>query len=174
VAERHEEKLLMLGPVIERLDNEALNPLVDNAFDQLLMAGALPPPPPDLHGQSLEVVYTSVLAQAQRAVATNGVDRFVGNLGQIASFKPGVLDNFNEDEWARSYSDMLGVAPNLIVPSNQVAIIRDQRAKAQAAAQQAAMLEQTSAAARNLGATPTTGGNAASDIMNLFAQGVGH
>lgn len=174
VAERHEEKLLMLGPVIERLDNEALNPLVDNAFDQLLMAGALPPPPPDLNGQQLEVQYTSVLAQAQRAVATNGVDRFVGNLGQIATFKPGVLDNFNEDEWARSYSDMLGVAPNLIVPSNQVAIIRDQRAKAQAAAQQAAMLEQASVSARNLGATPTTGGNAASDIMNMFAQGVGH
>jgi hypothetical protein len=174
VAERHEEKLLMLGPVIERLDNEALNPLVDNAFDQLLMAGALPPPPPDLHGQQLEVVYTSVLAQAQRAVATNGVDRFVGNLGQIASFKPGVLDNFNEDEWARQYADMLGVSPSLIVPSSQVAIVRQQRAQAQQQQQQAEALAQMSTAARNLGATPTTGGNAASDIMNMFAQGVGH
>lgn len=174
VAERHEEKLLMLGPVIERLDNEALNPLVDNAFDQLLAAGALPPPPPDLHGQQLEVVYTSVLAQAQRAVATNGVDRFVGNLGQIATFKPDVLDNFNEDEWARQYADMLGVSPSLIVPSNQVAIVRQQRAQAQAQAQQAAAMEQMSVAARNLGATPTTGGNAASDVMNMFAQGVGN
>lgn len=173
VAERHEEKLLMLGPVIERLDNEALNPLVDNAFDELLMAGALPPPPPDLDGQQLEVVYTSVLAQAQRAVATNGVDRFVGNLGMIASMKPGVLDNFNEDEWARSYSDMLGINPALITPSRDVAIIRKQRMEANAQAQQAAAMEQLSATARNLGATPTTGGNAASDVMNMFAQGVG-
>jgi hypothetical protein len=173
VAERHEEKLLMLGPVIERLDNEALNPLVDNAFEQLLAAGALPPPPPDLHGQQLEVVYTSVLAQAQRAVATNGVDRFVGNLGQIATFKPDVLDNFNSDVWARKYSDMLGIDPELITPSNQVAIVRQQRAQAQAQAQQAAALEQASVAARNLGQTPTTGGNAASDVMNMFAQGVG-
>lgn len=173
VAERHEEKLLMLGPVIERLDNEALNPLVDNAFDMLLEAGALPPPPPELQGQALEVVYTSVLAQAQRAVATNGVDRFVGNLGVIAQMKPDVLDNFNADEWAKSYSDMLGVAPNLITPGEQVAIIRQQRAQQQQAAAQLQAAEQASVAARNLGATPTTGGNAASNVLDLFAQGVG-
>ena len=29
VAERHEEKLLMLGPVLERLHNELLDPLID-------------------------------------------------------------------------------------------------------------------------------------------------
>lgn len=174
VAERHEEKLLMLGPVIERLDNEGLNPLVDNAFDALAQAGALPPPPPELHGQQLQVVYTSVLAQAQRAVATNGVDRYVGNLGMIAQMKPGVLDKLDEDEWADAYADMLGIAPNLIRPASQVAIIRDQRAKQQQAAQQAAMAESASTTAKNLGATPTNGGNAASDVMNLFAQGVGH
>lgn len=174
VAERHEEKLLMLGPVIERLDNEGLNPLVDNAFDELNAAGALPPPPPELHGQDLQVVYTSVLAQAQRAVATNGIDRFVGNLGQIASFKPGVLDKFDEDQWADAYSDMLGVAPELIRAGPDVAIIRQQRAQAQQQAAQAERMQQASETARNLGATPTTGGNAASDVMNLFAQGVGH
>lgn len=174
VAERHEEKLLMLGPVIERLDNEGLNPLVDNAFDELSAAGALPPPPPELHGQQLQVVYTSVLAQAQRAVATNGIDRFVGNLGQIAAFKPGVLDKFNEDEWADAYSDMLGVAPELIRGGQDVALIRQQRAQAQQAQAQAEQTNLASQTAKNLGSTPTTGGNAASDVMNLFSQGVGH
>lgn len=173
VAERHEEKLLMLGPVMERLDNEGLNPLVDNAFDELMAAGVIPPAPPELHGQQLQVVYTSVLAQAMRAVATAGVDRFVGNLGQIATFKPGVLDNFNEDEWARSYSDMLGVSPNLIVPSDQVALIRKQRAQQVAAAQQAEQMQAASQTAKNLGQTPTTGDNAAAGIMNQFAQGMG-
>lgn len=173
VAERHEEKLLMLGPVIERLDNEALSPLVDNAFDMLLAANALPPPPPELHGQQLDVEYTSVLAQAQRAVATNGVDRFIGNLGVIAGMKPDVLDNFNSDEWTKVYSDMLGVPPSLITASDKVAIIRQQRAQAQQQAAQLQAVEQASAAARNLGATPTDGGNAASDIMGMFAQGFG-
>lgn len=170
VAERQQEKLLMLGPVIERLDNEALNPLVDNAFDQLLAANALPPAPPELEGQNLEVVYTSVLAQAQRAVATNGIDRFVGNLGMIASMKPDVLDKFNTDQWAEAYSDMLGIAPNLIVPSAQVAIVRQQRAEAQAAAAQAEQMQMMSQTAKNMGQTPTEGGTLASNVMNLFAQ----
>lgn len=174
VAERHEEKLLMLGPVIERLDNELLNPLVDNAFDRLVEAGTLPPAPPEMHGVQLQVVYTSVLAQAQRAVATNGIDRFVGNLGQIATFKPEVLDKFDSDSWADIYSDALGVDPTLIVGGQQVAIVRQQRAQAQAQAQQAAQLQQTSQTAKNLGAVQTPSGNAASDVMNLFAQGLGN
>ncbi len=174
VAERHEEKLLMLGPVIERLDNEGLNPLVDNAFDLLAEAGALPAPPPEMQGQNLQVVYTSVLAQAQRAVATNGIDRFIGNLGQIATFKPDVLDKFNSDEWADRYSNMLGVDPSLIVAGPQVAIIREARAKAQAQAAQQEQMNMASQTAKNLGQTPTTGGNAASNVLDLFAQGVGH
>lgn len=173
VAERHEEKLLMLGPVIERLDNEALNPLVDTAFDFLLEAGALPPPPPELQGQTLEVIYTSVLAQAQRAVSTNGVDRFVGNLGVIAQMKPDVLDNFNSDEWAKIYSDALGVAPSLITPGDQVALIRQQRAQMQQQAMAQEQANMASQTAKNLGQTPTDGGNAASNVLNLFAQGVG-
>jgi len=173
VAERHEEKLLMLGPVIERLDNEGLNPLVDTAFDMLVEAGALPTPPEEMHGQQLSVIYTSVLAQAQRAVATNGVDRFVGNLGQIAAFKPDVLDKFNTDEWADAYSDMLGVDPNLIVANKDVAIIRQQRAQAQQAAAQQEQMNMASQTAKNLGQTPTSGGNAASNVLDLFSQGVG-
>ena len=173
VAERHEEKLLMLGPVLERLDNEALAPLVDNAFDMLLRANALPPPPPELHGIELDVEYTSVLAQAQRAVATNGVDRFTASLGVIAQMKVDVLDKFDADQWVDAYSDMLGVPPSLITPSDKVALIRQQRAQAQQQAAQLQAVEQASAAARNLGATPTTGGNAASDVMGMFAQGLG-
>jgi hypothetical protein len=173
VAERHEEKLLMLGPVLERLDNEALAPLVDNAFDQLLAANALPPAPPEMHGQQLDVEYTSVLAQAQRAVATNGVDRFTANLGQIAQFKPDVLDKFDADKWVDIYSDALGVNPSMITPSDKVALIRQQRAQQQQQAAQLQAAEQASSTAKNLGATPTTGGNAASDVLGMFAQGLG-
>jgi hypothetical protein len=169
VAERHEEKMLMLGPVVERLQNELLDPLVDMTFSRMLAAGILPPPPPELQGVDLNVEYVSMLAQAQRAVGTNSVDRFVGNLGAVAQYKPETLDKFNADEWVDIYSDMLGVDPRLIVASDQVAIIRDNRAKAQAAQAQAEMANQAADTAQKLGNTPTTGGNAASDIMGMFS-----
>lgn len=149
VAERHEEKLLMLGPVLERLHNEMLIPKVDLTFSRMLAAGIVPPPPPELQGQNLNVDFVSMLAQAQQAVGTNSVDRFVGTLGQIAQVKPDVLDKLDADKWADVYSDMLGIDPELVVPSDKVALIRKARAEASQKAQQAEAAPQVAAAAKN-------------------------
>lgn len=170
VAELHEEKMLMLGPVLERLQDELLDPLIEITFEEMLEARIAPPPPKELQGQELSVELVSMLAQAQRAIATNGVDRFVSNLGAIAQFKPDILDKFDSDKWADQYSDMLGVSPDLIVPDDQVQKIRQARAKAQAQQAQQEQLAQASQTAKNLGQTPTNGGNAASDVLGMFAQ----
>lgn len=170
VAERHEEKLLMLGPVLERLHNELLNPLIEITFTRMVEAGALLPPPPELQGMELNVEFVSMLAQAQRAIGTNSVDRYVANLGAVAGFKPDVLDKFDSDAWADAYADMLGVDPKIIVPSDKVALIRKARNEAQAAQAQIESMKTMSEAARNLGATPTgMGTNAAMDIMGQFS-----
>ena len=150
VAERHEEKLLMLGPVLERLHNEMLDPLVGIAFSRMLEAGILPPPPPEMQGVDLNVEYVSMLAQAQQAVGTNSVDRFVFTLGEVASIKPEVLDNLDADYWAESYSDMLGVDPRLLVASDKVALVRQQRAQAAAQQQAAERMPQQAAAVRDI------------------------
>ena len=169
IAERHEEKLLMLGPVLERVHNELYDPLVEMTFERMVEAGIVPPPPEELQGQDLNVEYVSMLAQAQRAVNTTAVDRYVGNLGVIAGLKPNVLDKFDEDKWAESYADMLGVDPELIVADDKVAFIRKQRAEAQAMAQRTAMAEQTATAANKLGNTPTDNKNALTDVTRMFS-----
>lgn len=170
VAERHEEKLLMLGPVLERLNNELLYPMVELTFSHMVEGGAIPPAPEEMQGIPLNVEFVSMLAQAQRAIGTNGIDRFVGNLGVVAQMKPDVLDKFDSDRWAEAYSDMLGVDPNLIIAGDKVAMIRDARNKAQAAQQQAAIAEQASKSAKNLGTTPTSGGgNVLQDMMNQYS-----
>jgi hypothetical protein len=171
VAERHEEKMLMLGPVIERLHDELLSPLIESTFVRMLKANIVPKPPQELQGMELKVEFVSMLAQAQRAIGTNSVDRFVGNIGQIAQFKPEVLDKFDSDEWADIYGDAIGVDPRMIVPSDKVAIIRQQRAQQQQQQAQLAAAEQASSAAANAAKVPTQGGasNAASDILNQYS-----
>jgi hypothetical protein len=169
VAERHEEKLLMLGPVLERLNNELLYPMVETTFAHMIEGGAVPPAPEELQGMDLQVEFVSMLAQAQRAIGTNSIDRFVGNLGVVAQMKPDVLDKFDADKWAEGYSDMLGVDPNMIVSGDKVAIIRDARNKAQAAQAQAATMEQATKAAKNLATSPTGEPNALQDMMNQFS-----
>lgn len=169
VAERHEEKLLMLGPVLERLHNELLDPLIEITFSRMIEAGMVPPPPEELQNVDLNVQYVSMLAQAQRAVATNGIDRFVGNLGAVAQFKPDVLDKFDSDKWADAYSDMLGIDPELVVSNERVALIRQSRAEAQAAAQQQAQNAQAAATARDLAAAKTGEESALTNVMSMFS-----
>jgi hypothetical protein len=170
VAERHESKMLMLGPVLERLNNELLYPLVEATFTHMIEGGAVPPAPDAMQGMNLNVEFVSMLAQAQRAIGTNSVDRFVGNLGAVAQMKPEVLDKFDSDSWADQYSDMLGVDPKLIIASDKVAIIRQARAKAQAAQAQAEMMQQQSQTAKNLAQSPTGGApNGLQDVMNMFS-----
>ena len=110
-----------------------------------------------------------MLAQAQRAVATNSIDRYVANLGAVAQFKPDVLDKFDADEWADQYADMLGVDPKLIVPGEQVALVRQQRTDQQAAMQQAATMQQGADTARALSQANTDGANALTDITQMFS-----
>lgn len=174
VAERHEEKLLMLGPVLERLHNELLSPLVTMTFERCLEVGIVPPVPEELQGQPLEVEFVSMLAQAQKAVQVNSVDRLIGHVGMLAG---GVgdtspFDKIDTDKSIERYADMLGVDPDLIVSGEQVALVRQQRAEAVQQAQQAQMAEQMAGAASKMGGIPTGPApedNAARDILNLFS-----
>lgn len=165
VAERHQEKLLMLGPTSERQHDEKLTPVVELAFARMLRAGLVPPPPPEMHGQQLDVEYVSAIAQAQREIGLNSVDRYVGNLGQVAAFAPGVLDKFDADAWAEEYGDRLGVPADLIVPADQVALIRQSRAQAQAQQVQAEQAAQQAKAMQSLGNTPLDNGSVLASLV---------
>lgn len=150
VAQRVEEKLLMLGPVLERLKNELLDPLIEITFEAALQAGKLPKPPPELQGTDIDVELVSMLAQAQKSVGTNTIDRFITSLGMVAQFKPDVLDKLDSDAWVDAYGDALGVDPRLIVSKEDTQAVRQARADAAAQAQQVAMLQQGADAAQKL------------------------
>ncbi|WP_375650700.1 portal protein [Bartonella sp. OT172YNZD] len=171
VAERHEEKLLMLGPVLERLHNELLSPLIDVTFAKMVEGEILPPPPQEIQGMDLSVEFISMLAQAQRAIGTNSIDRFVSSLGMVAQIKPEVMDKFDGDNWVDAYSDMLGVDPRLIVANDQVAMVRQQRAEAQEQQQQLEEEEQKANIAQKLAQSSTGEGgkNALMDVINQFS-----
>ena len=168
VAERHEEKLLMLGPVLERLHNELLDPLIDNTFNRMIENNLVPPAPEELQGMELNVEFVSMLAQAQRAIGTNSIDRYVNNMGMVAQMKPDVLDKFDSDAWADGYADMLGVDPKLIVGGERVARIRQERAAAQQAAAKAEAEQRAVENAVKLNDSKT-GDPSMMDMMNQFS-----
>lgn len=178
VAERHEEKLLMLGPVLERLHNEFLKPKIDLTFDFIVEAGLLRgnlQPPPELDNQDLNVEFVSMLAQAQRAVGTTSVDRLIGTIGSIALMQANsnqpvtALDKLNVDQTIDNYADMLGVDPNMIVADDEVAIVRDQKGKAAQQQAQAVAAQQMAETAATAAKADTSGKNALTDVMGQFS-----
>ena len=166
VAERHEEKLLMLGPVLERLHNELLDPLIETTFSRMVQVGMLPPPPPEMQNVEINVEFVSMLAQAQRAVGANSVDRWMGNVGAVAQYKPDVLDKVDTDYWAEAYAEMLGVDPKMIVPGDKVALVRQARAEQQQRAEQSALAEQQSETVANLAGASMGPDSALTNIMD--------
>lgn len=170
VAERHEEKLLMLGPVLDRLHNEMLGPEIDVVFDRIVEAGILPPPPPEVEGADLNIEFVSMLAQAQRAVGTGAVDRLLGTIASVAQFKPDVLDKLDGDQLVDKYADMLGVDPDIILADDKVALIRADRAKMQQAQQAMAAAPAMAQTAKDLAAADTEGENALTALTRQFTQ----
>lgn len=168
ILERSEERLLALGPVVERLTDEALEPMVDILVEAAMRE--MPPPPPELEGQELQIEFISPLAQAQKSIGANAIDRMIGTIRVLAEVDPEAIDKLNTDETIDSYADMIGVDPRMIVPGNKVALLRKARAQAQAAAQQAETMATQMGAAKDASqALAASQQNSQRDLLGQFA-----
>jgi hypothetical protein len=169
VAERHEEKMLMLGPVLERLQNELLDPLIEMTFDYIMEAGLMPPPPEEMQGHDINVELISMLAQAQRAVGTNSIDRLLGTVGAVAQYKPEALDKIDADSLVDIYADGLGTDPRILLAQDKVEAIRAQRADAQQKMAQSAMMNQGADTAQKLASAKTDQQSVLTDVTRQFS-----
>jgi hypothetical protein len=170
VERKHEEKLLVLGPVLERSQNEVLDPLIDNTFMVCFEEGLFPPPPEEMGGMDIRIEYVSMLAQAQKAIGIGALDRLVGTVGTMVNVKPEVLDKLDGDKIIDEYSQMLGVPQHLIVANEDVAIIRDERKQEQQQMQKAAEMEQMVSSAKTLSDTKTEDKSLLTDVASQFTQ----
>jgi hypothetical protein len=162
---RREEKLIQLGPVLERFEGEALDPAIGRTFNIMHRAGMLPPIPDVLRGQNIQAEYVSMLAQAQRAAMTAGMERFAAFVGNIGAVKPDAYDNVDTDEMIDIYADRLGVDPKIVVPFAKVQKIREERARQQAEQQMQVQAAQAVAGAKVLSETDVGGGQNALQRM---------
>ncbi|MGD0107280.1 MAG: portal protein [Rhodopila sp.] len=172
VARRQEEKLIVLGPVIERNENEGLDPDLDRIFAIMNRRGMIPPAPPEIHGYPLQVQYISMLAQAQRAASTGAMEQLMAFVGRLLAADPSAIDNIDIDEAIDEYAQLMGVSPKVVRATKAVLAIRAQRQQAQ---QQQAAMQQTMAGvqgAQTLSQTDVGGGqNALQMMLGMGNQG---
>jgi hypothetical protein len=123
---RKEEKLVLLGPVLERFDNEALDPAIKRIYAIAERAELLPEPPEELRGAAIEIQYISILSQAQRAVGVAPIERFLTVVGNIAPIYPGALNTPNWNELLRRYADDVGV-PSIAINTREMVAGKEQQ-----------------------------------------------
>ncbi|WP_105667778.1 portal protein [Cronobacter dublinensis] len=169
VIEMKEEKLLMLGPVLERLNDEFLDPLIDRAFSMMARKNMLPEPPEEMQGMPLRIEYISVMAQAQKAIGLSSLERFVSFVGNLANAKPEALDKLDVDQAIDNYAVMSGVSPTVVVPQEQAQQTRNDRAQQQ----QQAMAMQTGMAAVQGAKTLSEAKTADPNLLTALASAVG-
>ncbi len=149
---RKSESMIALGPALDRIDYEGLNIIIDRVFDIASRAGILPPAPPEIQGQMINITYISMLKQAQEAAAAGGIEGLLKLAGELEGIKPGSMMNVDVDYALDKYSQLNGNDPKLMRSPEALAQMRAQEAQQQQQAQQAAMAEQLSKSASNLSA----------------------
>lgn len=145
VAEKVQERLAIMGPVLERLVEECHKPLIELAdaynaeqglYDDLI-------PPESLQGEELKITFNSIFHEAQKASGTRSMDMLVGSFGQYAQIKPEILDLLDTDKLGRLVAEKLSLT-EMMLDEDKVSAVRQERAQAQ---QTAAEMEQAQSAA---------------------------
>ena len=173
VTARQQEQMLLLGPVMERLEDELLRPLVERVFAVLTRNRLIPPPPDELEGQELKIDYVSIMAQAQKLLGTANIERFVTFVGHLHAVDQNAIDKLDLDQSIDEYGDAIGVPARIIRSDDKVAAIR--QARADAAAQQPQQVDAAAAVqgAKGLSETDTGQDNALTRMLgNLSSPNV--
>lgn len=165
VAQLVDEKMTVIGPVIQSLDTEFLRPVVEFTFRRMLEVGALPPMPDDLSGQQVEFEFVGALAQAQKAIGLTAIDRAMGNLAAVAQMRPEALDNIDPDEWVREYFGRAGAPAKLLIDPGKRDQLREARNRAMAAKETAALMQQQAGVVKDLAGAQTEQPSALSSLM---------
>ncbi len=133
VAAREEEKLILLGPALERLHAELFTPLIERTFQLMVRHDMVPPKPKELTTQAIKVEFVSLLAQAQKMVSTSAVDKLVHFVQSLKSIKPEAADTIDADKAVEEYAEYLGVTPSILHSSQERQALRKQRLEAEQA-----------------------------------------
>jgi len=169
IMEKKAEAMQILGPLLESVESELLNPMNDRTLMIGLRTGQLPPMSEEVAelvgGMNIKFKYISVLAQAQRMAGLAAIDQFATGVYQDAQVVPSAIDILDVDKKNEEKAKMLGIPATIVRDKKTMAVTRKARADAEAQAVEAAQAAQIaetankgSAAVKNLSQAPVDNG----------------
>lgn len=131
ISELVEQQLRMMAPLLGPIQSEMIVPCLQRSYQLLGAAGFLPPAPPVLQGQTVEVDYVSASTRAQAATRVTNYGRLIQNLSILQPFAPEVMDAVDTDAVAQDMALLLGVPRRAIRSPDDIIEIRNSRAQQQ-------------------------------------------
>lgn len=116
---RNQERLRGIAPKATKIQSDILGVAAEKVLLSLIKAGKIEVPEllkakPEA---DFKVVYLSPLAQAQRLEDANNINRYIGDIGNIAQAFPEVLDRIDPDSLATELADIRGVPEKILRPA---------------------------------------------------------
>lgn len=170
VMERHEEKMLLLGPTVGRQIDDNLSPTIKWVIGVAVEEGLIPPPPEGVTADQLKMEFVGPLAQAQQLIDAQSIntnlalwERVMG-LGEEAGMA--VNASVNWIELINKMDQVTSLPAGILNAKDQAEAKLAGIMQAMAQQQQAQEMAQGIDMAKNLGQTPTTEGTALGDLKS--------
>ena len=115
-----QEKLGMLGSVVDRLQVEFLKPLIDNTFKIMLENGEFDDPPESIYDKETEISYQSALAMSQQVSDLSNVETFIRFVTSLATIDPSAILKLNVNKIVDDYADKMNIDMSLLKTDKEV------------------------------------------------------
>lgn len=167
---RRAEAMVMLGPVLGRINFEGLRLIIERTLAMATRARIIPPAPASIQGAAIEIKFKSMLEVAQSAASAAGIERIFSLVGQVAGVEPQIMDTVDFHYGVSKISELLNNDPRLIRSAKELAAIqaqRQQQQQAQQIDQSADTAQKIAQGAQTLAQTPMGGNRNALQLLGL-------
>jgi hypothetical protein len=158
IIQMQQEKLLQLGPFIERQEVEVLDKILEWTVHEVVQNPKLyeleEPPAQIGNLLNFKIEYVSLLAQAQQVTQVRVVDETVQTAGAWMAAFPEIMDNIDGDEAIRTRGSMTGSPSVMFRDMDAVKQIRLGRQKQQEQVAQTQQALALAKAAKDAGSVP--------------------
>lgn len=155
-----EERARVMGPILDRIYQQAFGPMIDRVLMILARAGVLLPLPAAMENESVKATFKSPFAQAKQVSEARAISRYFNANNALFTLAPEAMDTVDTDEMARLSGEGLGVPRSGFRDPKIVEAMRKQRAAEARARTEMELVAQGAGAAQSV-AQATGGGGAA-------------
>jgi len=153
VIDRREEKMVLLSPMVSRLQTELLSPMIDRVLGILLERGDIDKPPVP----NYMVDFTSAIVRSQKASMNVWFQKHLETMAGVMAYDPSAMDLLDVDQLHLWSHRNMGLPESLLRSAEEVAELRKVRQQQQQQAQELEQQESEARAAKDFGAAQNSG-----------------